>query len=124
MREFQGKRQIKRILYSRGFGLVLFVIVVLMAHRVWLIWQRSQVVKAGRDEMAAQVAALAAREAVLKSDLAALDSERGREAVIRQKFAVIKEGEGVVTVVTPPSATTSLASTSRTWWQKLLHLDN
>jgi cell division protein FtsB len=124
MREFQGKRQIKRLLYSRGFSLILFVLVVLMAHSVWQIWQRSRLVAAGRDDMAAQVAALAAREAVLKSDLAALDSERGREAVIRQKFAVIKEGEGVVTVVTPPAPTSTVASTSRTWWQKLLHLDN
>ena len=117
MREFQGRRTLKRVLYSRLFVLLLLGLVLFLAHSVYRIWQRSRVVVADRNELAAQVAALVDRKQALERELAALQTDRGVEEAIRQKFSVVKEGEGVVTVVASTSATTTVATTS--WWQAL-----
>ena len=117
MREFQGKRTLKRVLYSRWFVFLLLVVLIIVGRSVWRVWQRSRVVLADRDAVAAQVAALAAREASLEHDLASLQTDRGKEELIREKFSVVKEGERVITVITPPVATSSTPTTS--WWQDL-----
>jgi len=117
MREFQGKRVLKKVLYSKIFVALLLIIVGLMLYRIWGIGSRSRVVTAEQQALLAQVAELSERKKVLEKDLAALKTDRGMEEAIRQKFSVVKEGEGVVTVVAP---TTTVATTTevKSWWQK------
>ena len=118
MREFQGKRRVKAVLYSRPFVIFLIILIFVLAHSVWGVWQRSQVVTADRDTLAAQLAEVRARHDGLAADTALLETDRGVEETIRQKFAVVKEGEEVITVVSTSTTATSTATTS--WWQEFL----
>lgn len=114
MREFQGKKALKGILYSRVFVLTLLLIVGFMSYRIWGIGSRSRAVNAEKESMLSQVAELTARKQSLESDLAALKTDRGLEELIREKFSVAKEGEGVITVVAP--TTTLATTTTKSWW--------
>lgn len=56
------------------------------------------------------------RRAVLEANLAALATERGRDAAIRTAFGVARPGEEVIVVV-PPEA--KAATSTPPWWQRM-----
>ena len=118
MKEFQGKRMLKGIVYSRVFVAFLLIVVGLMFYRIWDIGWRSRVANSEKNVMLAQVAELSTRRQALEKNLATLKTDRGIEEAIRQKFPVVKEGEEVITIVAP---TTTQASTigAKSWWQVL-----
>ena len=117
MKEFQGKRELKKILYSKIFVALLLLVVGLMSYRIWGIGQQGRVVTAERRAMLAQVTELLERKRALENDLTMLKTTRGVEEAIRQRFSVVKVGEGVVVVV---ASTTTAPSTTTTkfWWQE------
>jgi cell division protein FtsB len=117
MREFQGKKVLKNLLYSRIFVSVLLLVVVFLSYRIWGIGTRSRAINTEKESMFAQVAELAARKQTLERDLTSLKTDRGVEEAIREKFSVVKEGEGVVTVVAP--TTTVPTTTAKSWWQAI-----
>ncbi|MFA6502712.1 MAG: hypothetical protein WCT45_00450 [Candidatus Paceibacterota bacterium] len=57
-----------------------------------------------------------ARKAMLEANLAALATERGRDAAVRTAFGVARPGEEVIVVVPPATATPTV---TQKWWQKL-----
>ena len=67
-------------------------------------------------EVEQQYEALEKRKATLEANLAALGTERGKDAAIRTTFGVARPGEEVIVVV-PPAATTS--TTTKSWWSRL-----
>ncbi len=63
-----------------------------------------------------QYEALTERKEMIESSLAALATERGRDAAIRTAFGVARSGEEVIVVVPPPPAATSTPS----WWERVV----
>lgn len=102
-------------------GLIIGVLVLIALWLISLIWGlagKAQI--AIREARAArtQYAALEERRNTLQTNIAALDTPRGKDAAIRTAFDVAKPGEEVIVVVPPeaPSSTPALP-----WWQRLFN---
>jgi len=97
---------------------VLLLAIFWLISLIWGLVGKAQVaVREARDAQA-QHEELLGRRSVLEANLAALETERGKDGAIRTAFGVARPGEDVIVVV-PPVATTSTPELS--WWQKVLN---
>ena len=100
-----------------------FLVVALLTIAVWLvslIWglvEKAQVAVTKANDAKSQYQTLEERKAALQANVAALETERGRDAAIRTAFGVARPGEEVIVVVPPTPAT---PTTTVSWWQKIL----
>ena len=120
MREFQGKRQTRRILYSLPVRLVLVVLIIMLGASVWRLYDKRQIVVKERESLLAEVASLEARRAVLLEEVASLKTARGVEAEVREKFNVVKPGERVINFVAAVATGTATTTTEATWWERFV----
>lgn len=118
MADFQGRSLRRRLLYSPMMVIILGLVILLLARPVYNIIRKSLAVRQEKQEAAAQLSELEARQAFLNTEIGKLETERGVEGEIRRKFAVAKVGERVIVVVATGTPTSS-ASTTKSWWQKL-----
>ncbi len=99
-----------------------FLVVILLLVSVWLvslIWGligKAHVAVTQANDAKWQYKALEERKAMLQANIAALETERGRDAAIRTAFGVARPGEEVIVVV-PPTVVTSTPPFS---WRKWL----
>lgn len=99
MLQFQERKKIRKILYSKVTIVILALVTVLVARGAWDIHQKAAIAAAERDEAARSLGDLEKRSQGLEASLAELKSSHGLEAEVRQKFTVAKPGEEVVVVV-------------------------
>lgn len=78
----------------------------------WRMYQK--LAQASDDEQAArkQLALLQAQEVQLKSDVADLETERGVEGALRERYGVARPGEGIIQVVEEQATTSGAAASS------------
>jgi cell division protein FtsB len=92
---------LRRLLLLGLFGLVVFA-----AWSVWGAWQKEQESASLRQQSQAALVDLSTQQTTLQSNIDSLQSDRGREAALRQEYAVGKQGEDLVIIVdsstTPP----------------------
>lgn len=117
MREFQGKRRFKKILYSRAAFCLLVLLGLLLGRSVAGVWWRSRGVEVERQTVAAELEALETRKRDLLQSIASLETDRGVEAELRSKFLVARPGEQVITVIY--SEASSSATSTAGWWRRL-----
>jgi cell division protein FtsB len=100
-----------------------FLICALLLASFWLlylIWGlagKAQIAVTQANDEKWQYQALEERKAMLQANVAALQTDRGRDAAIRTSFGVARPGEEVIVVVPPLPATTT---PPLTWWQIIL----
>lgn len=114
----QYQRGWRRWFYTWPAIGLLILFGLLLVRSTGQAWQKARRAEIERQQTAAELATLQQREDFLQSELAALRTESGVEAKIREKFPVVKLGEGVILVTAAPLAT-GTATTSQTWWQSL-----
>lgn len=78
---------------------------------------KAQIAVDGARDTRWQYQALEERKSMLEANLAALATDRGRDAVIRTTFGVAKPGEEVIVVVPPATAT---PTSTPSWWQRIV----
>ncbi len=98
-REFQRKRKIRNIIYSKATVVFLLISLALLARPTWNMFRAKVESRQAMDRAVSELEALKAKEAHLNSDTERLGTERGAEEEIRTKFNVAKNGENVVFVV-------------------------
>lgn len=99
MREFQRKRKMRRLLYSRFTLLVLLIVLAFLVKASWGAYRRDRENRANLLSAQTELAALQARHSTLEEKLTRLKSPEGIEAEIREQFQVAKPGEKMVVVV-------------------------
>ena len=120
MREFQVKRRRQpSLLGSRSVQILLVLILALMAPSVARLYQQERAVAKEEAALQQELAALLARRDGFLADIARLETNRGVEGAIRERFGVVKPGEKVINLVGLPIATTVTATTSP-WWQGII----
>lgn len=117
MLEFQEKRKIRRILYSRPSVIFLCILVLLLMRSVWSVYQKNAESGAKADIAALELAALRERKDELAGALFQIGTERGLEEEIRRKFQVAKPGESVVVIVDEASKKIEVQEQEKAWWQ-------
>ncbi|MDO8564810.1 MAG: septum formation initiator family protein [bacterium] len=99
MKEFQRKRTIRRVLYSRVSLLGALILVVLAGRATWGMYEKERESRRQFDRAQEELAALEAREKELTGRITRLDTPEGVEAEIREQFPVTKPGERMVVIV-------------------------
>ncbi|MFA7252879.1 MAG: septum formation initiator family protein [Candidatus Paceibacterota bacterium] len=121
MLEFQQKRQVKKILYSRTTLVVLGLIIILLINSVWGVYKKRAISKENLDKAQASLDNLQAREETLSNEIERLKSTAGVEEEIREKFGLVKPGEEVIIVVDAENKlTVENIAENRNFWQKMI----
>lgn len=104
MLEFESKRKFKKRLYSKFTLFVLLVIFVLVAHGTWGIYQKKRVVNADLRETEQTLAEYEERKNKLESRIDRLNSDVGKEELLREKYSLSKEGEKAIFILDDENA--------------------
>lgn len=97
--------------------IILLVIAVWLISLIWGLMDKARVAVTRANDVKSQYRVLEEQKAALQANVAALGTERGRDAAIRTAFGVARPGEEVIVVVPPVVATTT---SQLSWWQKIL----
>ena len=99
MRDFQRKRKIRKILYSRGAIVAVLALLIFAAKATWSVHTKESESRRRLDSAAADLVALQTREKKLHDNIDRLKTPEGMEAQIREQFQVAKPGERMVVLV-------------------------
>ena len=111
------RRDPVRIFLRRLRLMGLFLLVVAVISGVWGIYGKEQEAIALKREALSQLADLSTQQAQLNGSIAELETDRGKEAALRQQYNVGDAGEGMVMIVEPPKPVPVLATSTpfKTW---------
>ena len=115
-------RIVKRILYAPITILVLAVLVVVLVRGAFRAYQSERASQAQLQNIEQSASELSARESFLKQQTERLQSPRGLEEELRNKYPVAKQGEHVVIIVEPKEGSSNNVSTSsRGFWSTIVN---
>lgn len=121
MREFKKRGRGDIVLFCvQVFGvLLLFVVAVGAVRAAWGMYTKLAKADKGQQEAEVQLAALAAQRQKVAASVEDLSSERGVEAQIRQRYGVVRPGEGEIEIVRDSAVATSTTKPQPRWWQSV-----
>jgi cell division protein FtsB len=97
------KKKVKtRKLYSKPVLIGLAILIVFIAKGTWGVYQKEIESRKNVAMVMTELESLEERKAFLEAETEKLNSMEGKEEVIRQKYQVSKNGEGVLVVVDKP----------------------
>ncbi len=88
----------RKLLYTPVGIALLFILTLYIGYSVFELYGKYAEARDKKNTAAAALYDAENRRAQVQGDLNKLSTERGREEVIREKFNVTKEGEGVVVI--------------------------
>ena len=104
----------RRLVLLGLLALILFSVV-----GVWGAYKKQQESRLLRKEAEMQLCDLSQRQEQLDADIASLETDRGKEQVLREQYALAARGEGLIVIVdTPPVAPTRATSSLVDWLKK------
>jgi len=111
-----------RLFFKRLLLVALSVVVIVAAPSVWNIYTKEHESAVIKAQAQAQLADLEARKQHLEASIANLETNRGKEAALRQQYDMGKQGEGMIMIIaataSPPVAATS-SSGFKAWVKKV-----
>lgn len=99
MSKFQEKNKFKIFMQSKPVLVMLTVIVFLFAWKVISMSFKLEETYKNKKIEQQKIIDLEKRKEKLSSDIEKLNTDEGKEELIRENFGFVKEGEGVVVVV-------------------------
>lgn len=107
-------------LFGRRLVLLgLFALIIVASAGAWGAYQKERESYALRQEAEMQLDDLSKRQAQLDTDIASLETNRGKEQVLREQYALAARGEGLIVIVdTPPVAPTHATSSLVDWFKR------
>lgn len=97
MRKFKKKKN--KFLYSPIVLLVLFGLLVLLGFKIWDLVEKHQQTTLFRKIAEEEFDNLSKRAEDLNQNISDLNTEEGKEGIIRVKYQVAKEGEKVLSII-------------------------
>ena len=121
MFDFYERRKIRQWLYSWPSFVILLAVSVFLAHGVWGVYQQERITRINKNQRSAYLEELKGRKTALEEEMARLNTDRGVEEEIRQKFEVAKEGEKELVIVDPPDRSSGAGDqTKEGLWNRIL----
>ena len=115
--DFQRKKQLKNIVYSKVFLVILLILAFFLGRSTYDIYKKSKLSYSNYIEVKRDYDSLIARKYMLESEMNRLATDNGIEEEIRSKFNVAKPGEVVVTIINSSGSTsTDTNSSSKSFW--------
>lgn len=108
----------KRILAT----LVAVVVFFLLLTSVINLFEKYRALKKGRAELYKEQEALVHKKVQLKETNAYLETDEGKEQALRDKYNVVKPGEGMIIITTPALEAPEPVHRSRVgrWWDAIV----
>ncbi len=122
MLQLREKRIIRKILFGRVTVVVLLILVIIIARGTWNMYQKSQFAQGSRNKAEKQLLILQKRKESLEVELARLNTQRGIESELRQKFDVGRKGEHLIVLVDAPEKNQSATIKKRNIFIRVWHL--
>ncbi len=123
MLDFQQKRKIRKVLYSRLTLALLAVAIFFLARSTYHIYSKEALSEENYASVKKAYDDLTTRQATLGKEIDRLGTDAGVEEEIRTKFSVAKPGETIVTVVNSTSSPDAGRATGqKSLWQRFLGL--
>ncbi len=97
-----------------------FLLVVLLAVATWQVYTKQQDARRQHFNEAETVAELTARKAALQTELSSLDTDRGIETEVRERYPVEKPGEQEIMLVAPKQSDTGSSTPKTSLWDTIL----
>ncbi len=119
MLDFQQKRKIRNLAYNKVVLILLLLVVLVMAHSTWRVYNKKRVSEEMKDVSVKNVDELRLRNRELEDKISRLDTRSGIEEEIRLKFNVVKSDENMVVVVEDEKRGESATSSELSLWQKI-----
>lgn len=108
-----------RLFGRRLVLLALLGLIVVAGLGAWSAYKKERESYALRQEAEMQLGDLSKRQTQLNADIANLETDRGKEQVLREQYALAARGEGLIVIVdTPPVAPTRATSSLVDWFKK------
>lgn len=99
MRNFQQKKRWRNIVESWPVLILLGILLLFFAWGIIGLARRMQVTRENRQIAENKLHELQQKREAFSADVAKLNSQSGIEESIRERFPVVKEGEGLIIVV-------------------------
>jgi cell division protein FtsB len=120
MVDFQQKKNIRKVMYSRITIFIFFIIVIFLVRAVYDIYKKERMSAKSVASVEENYNDLKNRQNMLKSEIERLNTDKGIEEEIRSKFSVAKPGETVVVVIDSSSSTsTDSESAEKGFWNRI-----
>ncbi len=126
-----GNRSIaKRIIASPIAMVVGLVLLIVLIKAGWNIYSKAELSSERLSQAQTELSKLQARQIELSTRVGMLSTEQGLDTEIRTKYHAVKEGESVAVIVdenkagvaAAASASMTQATTSISWWRKMLQI--
>ncbi|HEY4506211.1 MAG TPA: septum formation initiator family protein [Candidatus Paceibacterota bacterium] len=98
MKKFQEKKQLRRVIYSKGMIIFILIVLFFLGRAVVSAYQKYSLTQKNEAAAVAQYEEFQNRKETLEAELEKLKTTRGVEEALREKFNVAKPGEGVVNI--------------------------
>lgn len=123
MFDYQQKKKIRKVIYSKITLAVLFVAIIILAKANYSIYKKEVLSNENYNIVKNDFDSLKERKVVLESEIKRLKTNEGVEEEIRSKFDVSKPGEIVVNVI-DNSSSTLIENKNKgvNLWQKITNL--
>jgi len=99
MRNFQGKKGLNYFLQSKPVLFLLAFVLIVFAWNIFGLIGKWEDTEKNKKNEQAKITDLKTRKEKLISDIEKLNTDAGKEEVIRDNFGMAREGEGVVVIV-------------------------
>ena len=119
--DFQQKRRIRAVMYHRVTLGILALLVLVVAHSTWSVYQKKRESEALKNISLQNVHELEARNVALVAKINRIDTEPGLEEEIRSKFSVAKDNENVVVIVPDQSGKATTTPDQSGFWSKIFN---
>lgn len=103
MREYQEKKKIRKVIYSKWVFFLLGLVLVFLVFSVVKVYLGGRGASAKREEINKNLEAAEKRKSELEAEIARLESASGAEEEIRKRFNVARPGEKVLVILDKPA---------------------
>ncbi len=122
MSRLKSKNKIKRVVYSWPVLIVLLILVLLTAKGVWGVYKSREISYNNKITSEEEYNELQDRSSSMISEIEMLETEKGIETEIRDKFRVVKEGEQLAVIINSVGDVNGIQESSpkESFWTKIL----
>ncbi|HEY6018717.1 MAG TPA: hypothetical protein VIY48_02155 [Candidatus Paceibacterota bacterium] len=123
MNDFRKRRNLKKeiprvVLGSVGI-LALGLLAFVAARAAWDMYGKFTAASQARTDAEAQLAQLETQYEQVETQVKSLTTDRGVEAAVRERYGVVKPGEGEIDIVRAASTTAPASTQQESWFVRL-----
>jgi cell division protein FtsB len=124
MKKFENRRKIKKMIFSIPTLVVLLLVIFVFGRNAWASYKGARLAAENLAMATNEKEELMARIESLEQNLDGIDTERGTEEAVREKFGLVREGETAIVLLDPEDEFDENELSKRSLWRKFLDLFN